>query len=240
MRNWNHIILAQFQQIEAVNNKPNIEDIDKVLFSVCILFGMTEYQLDKTPPLKAAKLIKQVEKIFAKPFNPAPKKRIGKYWMQFDPAKLRFGQYIELAYFLREEKNQNNAIKNAHLVLASIANNWRGKNVTSDHRKKAEYFLKRPISEITGSLSLIIERLKLFNAEYRNLFGLDKEVHGDDVQDDLFNKRYGWTYSASQIADYEKVTLDEAYSLPIRQVFNDLAYLKAKSKYEHEQFNKKK
>ena len=78
-----------------------------------------------------------------------------------------------------------------------------------------------------------------FNKLYSNLFGLDPNTHNGDAQADGFNKRYGWIYSASQVAEYERITLDEAYGLPVCQAFNDLAYLKAKSSYEAEQIKRK-
>lgn len=234
-KSWKNISLAQFQQIETVNAKPNIDDIDKVLYTVCILFGLTEYELDNTDPVKAAKLIDKVKVIFSQPLQPKPKKRIGPYRIVYEMDKMRFGQFIELSFFL-----SNNPLLNAHSAIASVTKNWRGKNVTTAHRKKSEYFLTRPITEIAGTIAAITERFAAFLAEYKSLFGLDPVVNGEEAKEDLFNKRYGWIYAASQIAEYERITLDEAYGLPIRQVFNDLAYLKAKSKYEAEQFNKKK
>ena len=82
-----------------------------------------------------------------------------------------------------------------------------------------------------------MESFTEFNKEYKNLFGIDKEVAGD-VQDIEFNKRYGWIYSATQVADYEKITLDETFALPVRRAFNALAYLKAKGKYDYDQLRK--
>ena len=108
------------------------------------------------------------------------------------------------------------------------------KNNAANHRAKGEYFLKQLLSKTIGCVPLIAERLLAFNKEYQTLFGIDKEVSGD-VQEDVFNKRYGWIYSASQIAEYERVTLEQAFALPVRQAMNDLSYLKAKNKYEAEQ-----
>lgn len=220
--NWNNISLFKFQQIDAINAK-SIDDIDKILYTTCIVFNMTEYQLDNTDPQKALKLTSKVSKIFENLFEPKPFKRIGKYFINYDVSKITLGQYIELSFFL-----STNQIQNAHYALASVTNR------KYDHRKKADYFLHKPITKIMGSLKLIIERFSAFNKEYNDLFGLDKEVSGD-VQTNSFNKRYGWIYSASQIAEYERISLEQAFSIPIRQAFNDLAYLKAKTKYEAEQ-----
>jgi hypothetical protein len=92
--------------------------------------------------------------------------------------------------------------------------------------------------ETIGAIKAFMTNLNRFNAEYKNLFGLDTQVNGEGASSAFFNKRYGWTYSVSQIADYERITLEEAFSLPVRQGLNDLNYLKEKGKYEAEQSKK--
>lgn len=234
MYNWNKISLFKFQQIDVINNRKDIDDFDKTLFSVCSVFNMTEYELDNTHPLKAAKLIKKVTKIFSKPFPEKAFKRIGKYFLEYDISKMTFGQYIELSFFL-----SNTPIQNAHYVLASISHKAFRKNNSKFHRKKSEYFLKVPVTKCMGSLSVIIKSFAEFNNEYPALFGLGDNVD-KEVKADKFNVRYGWIYSASQVAEYERITLDECFRLPVRQAFNDLAYLKAKHEYETEQLAKLK
>jgi hypothetical protein len=225
--NWSKITLFKFQQIDLINKK-DIPDIDKTLFSCCAVFDYTEFELDNLSVKKVSKLTKRITKVFSSPFDTKVYNRIGKYHIDYDVSKMTFGQYIELSFFLTAP------ITNAHYIFASISNIPFKKNNSKDHRKKADYFLTRPVSKIMGGLSFIINNFTAFNKEYANLFGLDKEVNGD-VQADVFNKRYGWIYSASQVAEYERITQEEAYNLPVRQAFNGLAYLKAKNKYETEQ-----
>ena len=226
MSNWNKITLFKFQQVEAIQADKVMPDLDKVLWSTCAVFDYTEYQLDNMNPSKVGRLTTKMTRIFETPFTPKPFKRIGKYFINYDVAQVTLGQYIELSFFLSA-----NPIQNAHYVVASVSNKLFRKNEASEHRKKADYFLRRPITKIMGSLALIIERFTAFNKEYSALFGLDREVNGD-VQADPFNKRYGWIYSATQVAEYERIPLEQAFRLPVRQAFNDLAYLKAKVKYE--------
>lgn len=221
---WKKITLFKFQQVDDINSRPG-SDIDKLLFTTCIVFDLTEYELDNLPIKKAAKLIDKVKKIFESKFKSLPAKQIGKYKINYDPSVLTFGQYIELSFFL-----QANPIQKAHYIFSSIVS-----NNAEEHRLRAEYILTRPISEIVASLSTYIENFKEFNAEYKALFGLDEEVTGENTNSNEFNRRYGWIYSASQVAEYERITLDEAFALPIRRAFNDLAFLKAKAKYDSEQ-----
>jgi len=230
--NWQDITLAKYQQLEKINMRA-ISDIDKVLFSACIIFDKTEYELDNETPKKVLKYTRQINKVFSEPFPEKHFDKIGKYFINYDISKISFGQYIELAFFL-----SGNPLQSAHYILATMSKAWLRKNKASDHRRKADYFLRQPVTMITGSVKVVIENFIAFNNEYKDLFGLDKEVTGATAQEDRFNKRYGWIYSASRVAEYERITLDEAFGLPIGQALNDLTFLKAKDKYEYEQFKK--
>jgi hypothetical protein len=230
--NWSNITLAKFQQIEAVNSL-NLSDIDKVLFSVCIIYNMTEFELDNTAPGKVLKMTEHVSKVFESPFNPKAQNKIGRYFINYDISKITFGQYIELAFFLQD------TVSHAHYIMATISKQWMRKHTANDHRKKANYFLTQPVTAIMGGVSLIKERFEEFNKEYGKLFGVDKTVAGD-VQEEEFNKRYGWIYSATQVKEHEGIKLDDAFALPVRQALNDLVFLKAKGKYEAEQLRKNK
>jgi hypothetical protein len=86
-----------------------------------------------------------------------------------------------------------------------------------------------------ASLKEFAERFNEFIGTYNSLFGLDKDMFDQGQQVDRFNKQYGWIYSATVIAEHERITLDQAFGIPIRQAFNDLIYLKAKGRYEAEQ-----
>lgn len=229
--NWNKISLFKFQQIEEINSR-KIDDLDKILFTVCVVYDMTEYELDNYNPVKAAKLCKSVAGIFSSPFESKPSKQIGKYEINYDPHTMRFGQYMELSFYM------TNTTVNAHKIMASISN-YKGVNDSSEHAIKSEYFLQQPIEKIIGSLKLITEIFSSFNKSYSWLFGLDTDVHEAEAIVDPFNKKYGWVYSAEQVAAYERITINEVSNLQTTHVFNDLAYLKAKSKYEIEQFKNK-
>lgn len=228
--NWSKITLSKFRQLDEITNSDHSE-MDKVLFSACIVFDKTEYEIDNAEPKDVLKLTTKMESLFEMPFNPKPLSRSGKYFINYDVSRITFGQYIELAFFL------SNKVQNAHYILATMSNQWLRKNKTRDHRKKADCFLNRPVLEVIGSVKRIADNFSAFNKEYSSLFGVDKAVTGD-VQEEEFNKRYGWIYSASQVAEYQRITLDEAFALPVRQALNDLAYLKAKAKYETEQLKK--
>lgn len=232
MGTWDKISLFKFQEAERIQ-KENIEDIDKLLFTVCTVFGFTEYQLDNMKLAKVNKMSAAVTKIFESEMIPVAVKRMGKYFIAYNPAKLTFGQYVELSFFL-----QMPLINAAHYILASITNKRFRKNNSAEHKVKADYFLTQPITKVVGTVKKFNENFIAFNAEYKSLFGVDEEVSGE-ISNDRFNRRYGWTYSASCIAEYERITLEQAYNIPIRQALNGLTYLKEKGIYEAAQLKKK-
>lgn len=226
--NWNKISLAKFQQLDEVNNR-ELPELDKVLYSACIVFDRTEYEIDNAEPQEVIKLTNKLKQIFETPFNQHAYMKAGKYFVNYDLSKMTLGQYIELSFFL-----SNKPVQNAHYIMATISSR---KHKAIDHKKKAEFFLNHPVEKIMGCINRITESFQDFNKEYKGLFGIDREVSGD-VEENIFNKRYGWIYSASQIAEYERITLDEAFGLPIRRAFNALMFLKAKAKYDSEQLRK--
>lgn len=223
------ITLPQYQQIEQVNQQ-DLPDLDKALFAVCILYNMTEYEVDNASPVKVLKLMNGVASMLES-FRPKVYKKVGRYFMEYDISKMTFGQYIELAFFLAEETRY------AHYIMATISKRWGRKR--NDHRRKADYFATLPAEKVMGCVRFIKQRFEEFNKEYKTLFGADKEVAGD-VDSSRFMKRFGWIYSATQVRDYERITMNQTFELPVRQALNDLVFLKAKGKYETEQIKKAK
>jgi hypothetical protein len=230
---WEDITLGMFQQIDKINAQP-LSDIDKALYSACVVFGKTEYELDNEKPKKVLKMMAIMQKIYESPFNPKADNRIGEYIINYDVSRITLGQYIEISFFIDRGANDN-----AHYILASMATRWRKKRITSEHRQRADYFLNQPVEKVIGAINAIQESYSQFNKQYQQLFGVDTEVAGN-VQNNDFNKRYGWIYSATQVAQHEVISLETAYGLPVKQAFNDLIYLKAKGKYELEQLRTSK
>src|SRR5882762_290076 len=101
MNKWKNITLFKFQQIEAINASLEYDDLNKVLFSACVVFDMTEHQLDTGGIKKAGKIVAKVKRIFSSEFRPITSRRIGRYTLQYDVSALTFGQYIELSFFLQ-------------------------------------------------------------------------------------------------------------------------------------------
>jgi hypothetical protein len=224
---WADITLQQFQFIDRVNNDQDYDDLDKMLHTACILFGHTEYTIAQLPTKKVEKLLAKTHKLFSKECPDIPKKRIGKYFINFKMDTIRFGQYVELTHFI-----QNGAIENADKILASVAHLPFRKNSSANHYKVSEYFLGQPVPYVIGSTKAVIESFAALNDQYKGLFS------GGESVTDPFNKYYGWVFSATQVAEHERITLEQAFDLPIRQALNNLAYLKSKGEYDKSQIKR--
>lgn len=229
MITWKDISLFTFQRIESINNSAWLSDVDKALYSTCEVFGLTEEQLNNMSPIRANKKISQLLTLMKSDPAGMAKKTIGRYDIIYDPAEVTLGQFIELRHFLQD------SIQMGHFAMASLSKESGQQYVTEGHPLRADYFLRQPVMHVIGSLKVFIERWAAFIKRYDSLFGLDKDMYEKGEQSDRFNKQFGWIYSATDIAEHERITLDEAYGLPIIQALNDLAYLKAKRRYEAEQ-----
>jgi hypothetical protein len=69
----------------------------------------------------------------------------------------------------------------------------------------------------------------------RGFSGLFENSVGDAGNDgkgaSRFVEYYGWQYSTTQVAEYYRIPLNEAYELPTIEYLNALSYLKAYRDY---------
>lgn len=223
---WKKISLFKYQEVERINAVEVYDALDKVLLTACVVFEMTEgYVIDMGAKF-AAKLIVRVKRVFGNSFKARMPARIGRYRILYNVSAFTFGQYIELAFFFKQPH------LNAHYILASCSRSRFRPYRTKGHKARADYFLFRSAEKTIGAVEAILAQSQAFNRQFQHLFGLDENVHTEKAQDDKFNVRYGWTYSASAIAEYCRIPLDDVYEMPAREALNHLAYLKEKAQYE--------
>lgn len=82
-----------------------------------------------------------------------------------------------------------------------------------------------------------LQNFRRFYKKFPTLFGEADESEGQDEGgnpdfSDGFNENFGWIYNVKNVAEFEGITLEAAYNLNIMQFFNDLVYLKEKSKHD--------
>jgi hypothetical protein len=227
---WNKITVEMYQYINEIN-ETDMDQVDKVLFSMAFLVGKSEQEFDKINKYKFAQLQRQFKQRFEQlNVQGNETERIKDFKFNFDIRKVTLGQFIEVQHFYK-----NNYLNNLHLIAASFS--------TCDklsHVERADKILKMSLLPVLFNVKKFIEVIKKLSDEYSGLFGIE-EMEEEELKPltNGFNEQYGWIYSAKKVAEFEGIKLDEAYDLPIIQAFNDLSYLKAHQEYEAE-INQKK
>lgn len=237
---WKNITVEQYQLIHSVI-KQNINEIDKTIRIIGIIYNLTEDQIYKLPYDTFLKYTDEVTHLFTIPKGEERAKRSvvagGKrYAFDYNIGKHRFAQYIEAQHFL-----QGGIVENLHLIAASITRPVycrviRGKNDSAKHEERANDFLKANFLEVYYSVVFFCSVLSSWNGKYKGLFEISDDADDEDIMPafDGFTKRYGWQFSAMKIKEYEGIKLQEVYEIPVIQAFNGLAFLKAKDNHERE------
>ena len=151
--------------------------------------------------------------------------KIKGYKFNYDISKVTLGQYIEVQHFVAKGQ-----IENLHLVAGSIC-----KKGEQDHVTRSNAILKLPFLKVLWNVVKFLEEFKKLNENYKGLFGIE-DIEEEEYKPvtNGFNQQYGWIYSAKKVAEFEGITLEKAFDLPIIQALNDLSYLKALQEYETE------
>ena len=71
----------------------------------------------------------------------------------------------------------------------------------------------------------------LFNARPTN------EDVGESGSEE-FARSFGWLYNCKMVSEFESVSIDDAWKLPVIRFLNDLSYLKMKREIDNEQERK--
>lgn len=222
---WDKITVEHYQYINEINES-DMDELDKVLCIITFLANSTEAVINKI----SLNTLNRLQKALKKRMEGLTKKgeschRIKGYEFNYDMAKVTLGQYIEVQHFAGQGQ-----IENLHLIAASIC-----KKGNEYHVTKAEAIHKLPFLKILWNVVKFLEEFKKLNEGYKGLFGVE-DTEEDEYKPltNGFNDKYGWIYSAKKVAEFEGLTLEQAFELPIIQALNDLSYLKALQEYENE------
>lgn len=83
-----------------------------------------------------------------------------------------------------------------------------------------------------------MQTLSEFNRGYPTLYPerIDDEDDGGRItrHPHAFEKHFGWYYSATQIANENNISIDDAWEMPVAEALYVLTYLKVKRDYERE------
>jgi hypothetical protein len=222
---WDKITVEHYQYINEINES-DMDELDKVLYIITFLANSTEAVINKI----SLKTLNRLQKALKNRMEGLTKKgsscdKIKGYRFNYDISKVTLGQYIEVQHFAGQGQ-----IENLHLIAASIC-----KKGKEDHVTRSEAVHKLPFLKVLWNVVRFLEEFKKLNEGYKGLFGVE-DTEEDEYKPltNGFNEKYGWIHSAKKVAEFEGLTLEQAFELPIIQALNDLSYLKALQEYENE------
>lgn len=151
---WNDITVQQFQDIYRLSLSQDLDEMTRLERVVCIMFDLTEQQVDLLSMTQFKELAAQCAFIMSGeiPGKPMKQIKVGKnrYQIVYDPTKLRHRQYVEVLHFGEKP------IENMHLAMASLVNpvTWYGKklkNKGEDHLRIADDLLRARVIDVYHS-----------------------------------------------------------------------------------------
>lgn len=218
---WHFITVAQFQELDRIETIET-DMVDKLAHSVCVVYKKKPQEVNEWGKGKFLKYAGRLERLFSKP----PPRSWFEMPLETDAAKINYGQFVEIMYFL-----QNGMIENIHHIAASLMGG------ADDHAVRSQMVLETGITRVLHPVSVFIASWEKLMRSYSGLFEIDDERDEDDrvvkrESPHPFIEQYGWIFSATKLADHEKIKLEEVWDLPIIQALNGLSYLKSKTKYE--------
>ena len=70
------------------------------------------------------------------------------------------------------------------------------------------------------------------NSRFSSLYGNSEEQDGTGESIDEFQRSFGWVYNAKLVSEFEDISLDNVWKLPVIQFLNDLTYLRLKIEWD--------
>lgn len=209
------------------------DEVVQIALAVCEVYGFTHDEVDNMKPPEFLSYTKQLTRL--------SNRIIRRPWyfpriLITEAEKINLGQFIEVQHWLKMGE-----VDSLPLIAASLIRwHW----VRGDkHKRNAELMLKINVRWVLHDTKAFLASFQELLDSYAGLFE-KPELRGDETDEQIeamekekalevhpFIDQYGWIYSAKKVAEYEGITLEQAYNLPVVQAFNDLAYLKSEQDY---------
>lgn len=186
--NWNNITLQQFQDIYRLSINTELDEIEKLTRTVCIIHGLTESEVDDLTLMEFNKLSKECSFLLSDKIPGKVQKTfmvgLNKYAINYKPTTLKHRQYVEIITFAEKP------IENMHNIMASLVNQvsiWgKKKNLVDDHARIADEMLKAPLVSIYHSSVFFC---KLYSALIKRIQGyLIKEMTSKGMTEQAASK----------------------------------------------------
>jgi len=239
-----NITVKTFQALNEINSSP-LDPVDKSMAMVKAVSGVED--INQLSQKKLAKICQDISETFNKWSGadglPKAKDRIKVQDKTFkicqDIYQMTAAKYVEAITFSKE------SVKNLHMMLATMVVpqqwTWKGyKDIpypAEHHAKVSEQMLDADYDDIYPSLVRFMDSLGKISKEFGYLWeGEQGESTGAMAA--AFSKIWGWVYQTKLVAEFEGISMEAAWDLPVRRYLNDLSYLKMKREVDDEYMRK--
>ena len=220
--------VEQLQKIHLID-VTTPDQWEAICWRVCYMFNMHYEEVNKMNRWRYLWLLRKVEKaLHRKPTK----------WfsadIETDATKITLGQYIDCQHWLRDKTP---ALEVCDMLAATLLRKRAKHNIDVEKVRKMRH------ERVVPKVMQFVESFNALVLRYAGLFDIELDedgnvVEGEKVEVAPFLKRYGWIFSATQIAQLKGITLDKAFEVNVVEAFNYLGYLKAKQKYDEDQAKK--
>lgn len=138
---WESLTVGQYQELYRLSLSANLDEYSKLEKAICILYNLSESQVEELSMLKFKEYAKQCAFLFSKETVPGKAQkylRTGKtkYKVNYKVTDMTYGQYVSVQHFA------DKPIENMHYILACIVSPMKFgftlKNKTEHHLKYSE------------------------------------------------------------------------------------------------------
>jgi hypothetical protein len=150
---WKDLTVGQFLDLHRLAITADVDDITKAQRAVCILYGLSERQVDDMLISEFNQKSSEAVRFLTKdiPGKAVRRMRVGKnvYSIQYNPKKLTHRQYVEIISFGEKP------IENMHYIMASLVEKvkWgtKRKNKAEEHERIANDLLSAKVVDVYHS-----------------------------------------------------------------------------------------
>lgn len=220
--------------------------VEQVALAVCYTYGFKPEQVNDMKKEEFLPLCAGMErKLRRAASRPIYYRRL----LVFDATTITYGQFVEVMTWVKMFATEDGAKKHElapdsiPLIAASILRNRK----VGRHKKNVARLQEMNVRRVLMDVRIFMQSFTELIESYSGLFerkqpnpedATEEEIEQHNREAELtehpFIEQYGWQYNAKQIAEYERITVDQAYDLPVLQALNDLAFLKAEIDYRNE------
>lgn len=151
---WQTLTVGQYQELYRLSLSTGLDDFAKLEKAICIVYNLSENQVDDLSITKFKQLASEVSFVFESEVIPGKAQKYikagtKKYLVNYNVTDLTHGQYVSIQHFA------DKPIENMHYILACVVNPVRFgiklKNKADHHLKYAEQLKNARMIDVYNS-----------------------------------------------------------------------------------------